>query len=139
MLVRHRMERLEPATYWSLSYFERWAAATELLSEERGIVTQQEVDARVALLLRDPHYKPRAAKPRPKPHHPPSESPTAKPPVTGMVLPPEELLDIDENSNLITADLAPLYFVEFTGTEVWGAGAEPNTKVCAEVHEKYLE
>ena len=42
--MRRAIESLEPATYESLSYYERWTAALEILLLEKGVITRQELD-----------------------------------------------------------------------------------------------
>jgi nitrile hydratase len=48
--MRRAIESLEH--YKEMSYYERWAAAAELLVVEKGILTEEEIDARVAELER---------------------------------------------------------------------------------------
>ena len=47
---RHAIERLDPATYLTVSYYEKWAHALEALLVDAGVVTPDEVAARVAAL-----------------------------------------------------------------------------------------
>lgn len=47
---RRAIESLE--NYRDLSYYERWAAATELLLIEKGILTNEEVDERASEIAR---------------------------------------------------------------------------------------
>jgi Nitrile hydratase beta subunit, N-terminal len=44
---RRAIESLPPEQYNSLGYYERWIAATEILLVEKGILTREEIDARV--------------------------------------------------------------------------------------------
>lgn len=46
--LRRAIEDLGPDVYERLSYYERWAAASAALCVEKGVVTQAELDARVA-------------------------------------------------------------------------------------------
>jgi hypothetical protein len=48
--MRRAIESLEPEQYQSLSYYERWTAALEILLLEKGILNKEEIDARVAQL-----------------------------------------------------------------------------------------
>lgn len=48
--MRRAIESLEPNLYRSLSYYERWTAALEILMVERGILTSEEIDRKVAQL-----------------------------------------------------------------------------------------
>ena len=47
---RRAQESLDPEQYRSLSYYERWVAATEMLLIEKGILTREEIDAKSAEL-----------------------------------------------------------------------------------------
>lgn len=46
--MRRAIESLDE--YKEMSYYERWAAAAELLAVEKGLLTTEEVDARAAEL-----------------------------------------------------------------------------------------
>lgn len=48
--MRRAIESL--GEYREMSYYERWAAAAELLAVEKGLLTREEVDARAAELER---------------------------------------------------------------------------------------
>jgi len=48
--MRRTIESLEG--YREMGYYERWAAAAELLAVEKGLLTQEEVDERTAQLER---------------------------------------------------------------------------------------
>ncbi len=48
--MRRAIESLESEQYQSLSYYERWTAALEILLVEKGILTKEEVDAKVVQL-----------------------------------------------------------------------------------------
>ena len=43
---RRAQESLPPEQYETLSYYERWVAATELLLVEKGLLTREEIDAK---------------------------------------------------------------------------------------------
>ncbi len=47
---RHAIERLDPATYLTVSYYEKWAHALEALLVDAGVVTRAEIAARIAAL-----------------------------------------------------------------------------------------
>jgi nitrile hydratase len=47
--LRHAIERMGPA-YLTTSYYEHWLAAVEMLAVEKGLITQAELDARLAAL-----------------------------------------------------------------------------------------
>ena len=46
--MRRAIESLEAGTYESLSYYERWTAALEILMVEKGILTTEEIDQKMA-------------------------------------------------------------------------------------------
>ena len=46
--LRRSIESLGPEAYDSLSYYERWASAITNLLLEKGILTQSEIDTRIA-------------------------------------------------------------------------------------------
>jgi hypothetical protein len=48
--MRRAIESLDE--YREMSYYERWAAAAELLVVEKGLLTREEIDARAAELER---------------------------------------------------------------------------------------
>jgi hypothetical protein len=48
--LRRAIESIEPGEYERLSYYERWITAIETLMIEKGILTREEIDARVATL-----------------------------------------------------------------------------------------
>jgi nitrile hydratase subunit beta len=47
---RHAIENIEPAHYLESSYYEHWLHAFEDVLIKRGIVTRDELDARIASL-----------------------------------------------------------------------------------------
>ncbi len=48
--LRRGIESLDPATYESLSYFERWSASIETLLVEKNVLTTAEIDAKTKQL-----------------------------------------------------------------------------------------
>ena len=42
--MRRAIESLDPETYESCSYYERWTAALEILLLEKGVITRDELD-----------------------------------------------------------------------------------------------
>src|SRR3712207_8733521 len=52
--MRHAIERMPPDEYLASSYYERWLAAAERLLDEKGVVSAEELDARVAQLAATP-------------------------------------------------------------------------------------
>ena len=45
---RHAIERLPPRVYLTASYYEKWILALQLLLEEHGVLTTDEIEARMA-------------------------------------------------------------------------------------------
>ena len=48
--LRRTIESLSPEDYFSLSYYERWIRALEMLLVEKGVLTRGEIDGRLAAL-----------------------------------------------------------------------------------------
>jgi hypothetical protein len=48
--MRRAIESLSPEEYESMSYYERWTAALEILLLEKGLLTREEIDHKVAQL-----------------------------------------------------------------------------------------
>ncbi len=48
--MRRAIESLSPNDYFSLSYYERWIRALEMLLIEKGVLTRDEIDGRLAAL-----------------------------------------------------------------------------------------
>ena len=48
--MRRAIESLPPEQYESMSYYERWTAALEILLLEKGILTREEIDRQAAYL-----------------------------------------------------------------------------------------
>jgi nitrile hydratase len=53
--LRHDIEQMGPAEYLESSYYEHWVHAFERVLARRGIVTREEIDARVAQLAQGAH------------------------------------------------------------------------------------
>ena len=45
---RRTMEQFRPEFYWRLSYYERWLHSMTSLMLEKGVITRDELDARIA-------------------------------------------------------------------------------------------
>ena len=48
--MRRAIESLEPEKYETMSYYERWTAALEILLVEKGLLTSTEIDGKIAQL-----------------------------------------------------------------------------------------
>ncbi|MDP6707692.1 MAG: nitrile hydratase subunit beta [Alphaproteobacteria bacterium] len=50
---RHSVERMDPAHYLESSYYEHWLAGVERLLVEKGVITADELQARMAELAKE--------------------------------------------------------------------------------------
>ena len=50
--LRRAIENIEPGKYETLRYYERWTEAIEALMVEKGVLTREEIDQKVAELER---------------------------------------------------------------------------------------
>ena len=46
--LRRAIESIEPGRYEQLSYYERWIVAVEILLVEKGLLTREEIDRKMA-------------------------------------------------------------------------------------------
>ena len=46
--MRRAIESLEPELYESISYYEKWTAALEILLLEKGVLSKEEINQQVA-------------------------------------------------------------------------------------------
>ena len=53
-MSRHARERMEPGAYLTTSYYEHWLHGLERLLIEKGLLTREEIDARVAEIAQEP-------------------------------------------------------------------------------------
>lgn len=60
---RHAIERMDPASYFARSYFERWLDGISRLLQEKGVVTAEQLDARTRFFLDHPDAPAAAAMP----------------------------------------------------------------------------
>jgi nitrile hydratase beta subunit len=61
--LRYGIERMPPAQYLAASYYERHLFTTELNLVDKGVLTRNDIDQRVTLLLRDPSAAQRRDRP----------------------------------------------------------------------------
>lgn len=52
---RHAIERLDPVTYLTASYYEKWMLALELLLEEHDVLTRRQIEERMASIAEHDH------------------------------------------------------------------------------------
>lgn len=166
---RHGIERMPPADYLRASYYERWLATLETNLIEKGIVTAEEIDARLAEpsteRREDPALAREAVRRRLAPGRPPRREGSAPrfqpgdPVWTRNVHPSGHTRlpryargkrgHIDRFHGVDTLPDAsahgrgpspePLYSVRFEAAELWGASAEPRQVVYIDLWESYLE
>ena len=48
--LRRAIEDMDPDAYNSLSYYERWAGSVATLMVEKGVLTEEEIESRIAAL-----------------------------------------------------------------------------------------
>jgi nitrile hydratase len=165
---RHGIELMAPADYLNSSYYERWLASVESNVIAQGIISSDELDARVDLLRRHPQA---ALLQRDTPAPPPvgSEAPTTTPPAplfdVGDAVLTRNVHPIghtrlpryargkrgvvershgaqifpDTNAHGLGEQPQPLYTVRFAAPELWGESAEANETVSLELWQSYLE
>lgn len=49
---RHSIERMDPADYLRTTYYEHWMSSMQRMLVEKGLVTEAEIDARMAELAK---------------------------------------------------------------------------------------
>ncbi len=50
--IRHSIERMPPAEYLTTAYYQHWLHAAEDLLDQKGVVTHEEVEQRIADLAK---------------------------------------------------------------------------------------
>src|SRR5262245_13217979 len=83
--LRFGIERMAPADYLRSSYYERWLASMETNLIDQGILTSDELAARLDLVRRHPQAAPRQLD-SPAPLAATSEHPTTAPPAARFAL-----------------------------------------------------
>ena len=168
-MSRFARENRKPNEYLDMTYYQVWLAGLETLMKERGLVSEDEIEA--ARSLHSPKPVPRVLKPEDvaKTLHrggPTERDTNTKPafevgarvrakninPVTHTRLPRyvrghvgtiERVLGchVFPDSNALGKGEDPkwLYTVRFEGRELWGDQADPTTQVSVDAWEPYLE
>jgi nitrile hydratase beta subunit len=166
---RHGIERMEPAWYLRAGYYERWLATLETNLVEKGILTAEEIEARVgqpdAARREDPALAREAVRRRLAPGQPPRKegaTPRFAPGdavVTRNVHPrghtrlpryargKRGVVDRFHGVDTLPDASAhgrgpspePLYSVRFDAAELWGEAAEARQVVYIDLWESYLE
>jgi nitrile hydratase subunit beta len=165
---RFARENRLPADYLTKTYYELWAAGTEQLLLERGLVGADEITAGRALHPTRPVKRVPAATdvPRVLAHGAPTDRPTAAPARFRVgdavraknINPPSHtrlpryvrghvgVIDalrgcqvFPDTNALGHEDPRWLYTVRFDGRELWGEDADPAVTVSVDAFEPYLE
>jgi nitrile hydratase len=165
---RHAIERMAPAEYLRTSYYERWLASLVSILMEQSIVTSDELDARIALLRRQPDAAPQDASAVPPPaprERPPSLPPRAPRFAVGDAVVTRNVHPVghtrlpryargkrgviqgfhgaqtfpDTNAHGLGENPQPLYNVRFEARELWGDSAEPRQTISLDLWDSYLE
>lgn len=163
---RHTLEKLPVPTYLE-GYYERWLATAEQLAAEEGFVTPEELRARCHALVRnerDTAAKPIDAAPargerttlrdvpsgprygegdavvtrndHPEGHTRLPRYARAKRGIVARVHP--SFVFPDTNADGLGETPQYVYAVSFSGEELWGADAEPGTRIQIDLFESYL-
>jgi nitrile hydratase len=145
--TRHAIERLDPVEYLTAGYYGRWLSALERLLEEAG-----GIDAALARTTPGAIYARReiAAKPGfrvgdavlARNVHPPGHTrlPRYVRGRRGTVVRVQEAWVFpDTHAHGRGEHPQYVYAVRFSGRELWGESAEPNTAVHVDLFESYLE
>ena len=165
---RYGIERMAPADYLNSSYYERWLASIESNLVAEGIISRDDLDARIDLLRQHPEaLPPQLTVPYPSPalSEPPATTPHAaifnggrrgadaeRSPTGHTRLPryargKRGVIERchgaqtfpDTNAHGLGKQPQPLYTVRFTARELWGETAEANETVSLNLWQSYLE
>jgi nitrile hydratase len=165
---RHGIERLDPVTYLKNGYFGRWLGAFEAALARLGIVTADDIAARMKSRRRRRPRAKHAAKVSWSPSpgrsyardvdHAPAfgegqavvtrdlqpEGHTRLPGYArrrrGVIVRVHPAMVFpDDNARNLGENPQYLYTVRFSGRELWGEGAEPGIAVHIDLFESYLE
>jgi nitrile hydratase beta subunit len=166
---RYEIERLPPAEYLRMSYYERWAARLAIQIVKMGLATQAEIDsgtpapgsvratppltaARVPAMVatrvsakRDVRVKAtfrRGQRVRARNVHPPGHTrlPRYARGKVGMVVEDRGVFVFpDTNAEFLGEKPQHLYSVRFTARELWGDRASARDAVYLDLWDEYLE
>ena len=166
---RHARERIPPADYLSMSYYERWLAALVMQLEESGLVTAAELQsgrpasgfARAKPLLSAEQVRTAASErgwfERPvnmpprfvigQPVRAKKINPTGHTRLPGYARGRTGIVDRihgahvfpDSNAHFRGEDPQHLYSVRFSARELWGEEAAPRDSVYIDLWESYLD
>ncbi|MBW2496617.1 MAG: nitrile hydratase subunit beta [Deltaproteobacteria bacterium] len=142
--MRHALERLDPATYLTASYFGRWLSTMEKLIEEAG-GRPPPADERNLSARRHIEAAPRfdvGQAVRTKNIHPPGHTRLpgyARDKRGKIVLRQGSWVFPDTNAHGLGEHPEHVYAVRFEGNEIWGPDAESGTCIYLDCFESYLE
>lgn len=165
---RYGIERMAPADYLRSSYYERWLTSIESNLIAEGIISRDDLDARIDLLRQHPDAQPRqntVPSPLPARSEPPDTTPPAPHFSVGDAVLTRNVHPIghtrlpryargkrgvierlhgaqtfpDANAHGLGKQPQPLYTVRFTARELWGESAEANETVSLNLWQSYLE
>src|SRR6266481_5415344 len=142
---RHAIERMEPDDYLRSSYYERWLDRNIRLLVEKGVITREELERRMAQLADGPGPAPRFARgdrvltrhDAPVGHTRLPRYARGKPGVIVRVH--GTFIFPDTNAHGQGEQPHALYSVRFDAALLWGASAEPRAPVHIDLWERYLE
>ena len=156
---RHAMERMDPVHYLGGSYFEKWMTGIATLLAEKGVVTQQDLEARAGgpfplapnpELTDVPDAQPDGetarfapgdavvvTTDRPAWHTRCPEYVRGRRGVVVAVRGTTAVPHIEVHRNERTPEQT--YSVQFEGSELWGSSAEPGTSIVVDLFQSYLE
>jgi len=165
---RYGVEQMAPAVYLQASYYERWLASIEYNLGLLGLLTRDELDARVAFLRHHPNAEaPPASRMQPPPRV--QDAPTGPPPTprfaVGAAVITRNVHPVghtrlpryargkrgvivrlhgphtfpDTNAHGLGTQPQPLYTVRFEARELWGDSAEPRQTVALDLWDSYLD
>lgn len=158
---RHSIERLDPAVYLSVTYYERWLAGLERLFLEKGVITAEEITAALDGWKPQPGVAPvRADGTDTQPAGDglaPRYSAGSRVRVRNVNAPGHTrvpryargrrgIVDRFLSAQVLPDDLVagrgerhrPVYAVRFTARELWGEEASPRDSVVIDLWEDYL-
>ena len=159
-MFRHAIERMDPGHYLTSSYFEHWLTAVATLLVEEGMISRDELDARVSSSSRchgHPPWTPTTSTPRRRARTPRfavgdavrvrdvhfgghTRCPRYVRGRRGVVARIDVAAPIPEvEAHRRERVLDPTYGVRFDAAELWSDAAEANAPVHVDLYEQYLE
>ena len=163
---RHSIERLDPVAYLQNGYYGRWLGSVERTLAALGVVTSEELAARMRALRRrrprrrlaphgewrpvaHPYVRPTDAAPRfavgqvvrARNHQPAGHTRLpayVRGHIGSVIRHHPAMVFPDDNAHQRGENPQYLYTVRFEGRDLWGDGAEPHTWIHIDLFESYL-